>query len=194
MGDELGGLGAGPLPGRKSLRPAGAEVRISGAGGRRARPDLPPHRACRRSGASRRGCASPMRSAPSRSPSTASLSGCSSAAPRVAPGTNRPVSFGGKPSVTIEPGKDVWSDAVALPFVKDAKSARRAQARGQLPRRGRDRPDDLARQGAADLLRHGARRGREGTSRRTRPRSRSRTASWFFLDARRHDGAGRHAG
>ena len=36
-------------------------------------------------------------------------------------GTNRPVSFGGKPSVTIEPGKDVWSDAIALPFVKDMK-------------------------------------------------------------------------
>jgi len=38
------------------------------------------------------------------------------------PGTNRPVTFGGKPSVTIEPGKDVWSDAVTLPFVKDAKA------------------------------------------------------------------------
>jgi lysophospholipase L1-like esterase len=37
-------------------------------------------------------------------------------------GTNRPVTFGGKPSVTVEPGKDVWSDAVALPFVKDAKA------------------------------------------------------------------------
>jgi len=37
-------------------------------------------------------------------------------------GTNRPVMFGGKPSVTVEPGKDVWSDAVALPFVKDAKA------------------------------------------------------------------------
>jgi lysophospholipase L1-like esterase len=36
-------------------------------------------------------------------------------------GTNRPVSFGGKPSVTVEPGKDVWSDPVALPFVKDVK-------------------------------------------------------------------------
>jgi lysophospholipase L1-like esterase len=36
-------------------------------------------------------------------------------------GTNRPVSFGGKPSVTVEPGKDVWSDPVALPFVKDMK-------------------------------------------------------------------------
>jgi lysophospholipase L1-like esterase len=36
-------------------------------------------------------------------------------------GTNRPVTFGGKPSVTVEPGKDVWSDAVSLPFAKDAK-------------------------------------------------------------------------
>jgi lysophospholipase L1-like esterase len=36
-------------------------------------------------------------------------------------GSNRPVTFGGKPSVTVEPGKDVWSDAVALPFVKDMK-------------------------------------------------------------------------
>jgi lysophospholipase L1-like esterase len=38
------------------------------------------------------------------------------------PGTNRPVSFGGKPGVTVEPGKDVWSDPVALPFVKDAQA------------------------------------------------------------------------
>ena len=38
------------------------------------------------------------------------------------PGTNRPVTFGGKPSVTVEPGKDVWSDAVTLPFVRDAKA------------------------------------------------------------------------
>jgi lysophospholipase L1-like esterase len=37
-------------------------------------------------------------------------------------GTNRPVTFGGKPSVTIEPGKDAWSDAVALSFVKDTKA------------------------------------------------------------------------
>ena len=40
----------------------------------------------------------------------------------IAPGTNRPVNFSGKPSITIEPGKDVWSDAVALPFVKDVKA------------------------------------------------------------------------
>ena len=32
-------------------------------------------------------------------------------------GTNRPVNFGGKTSVTIPPGDSVWSDPVALPFV-----------------------------------------------------------------------------
>ena len=35
-------------------------------------------------------------------------------------GTNRVVMFGGKPSVTVAPGKDVLSDAVSLPFVKNA--------------------------------------------------------------------------
>jgi lysophospholipase L1-like esterase len=36
-------------------------------------------------------------------------------------GTNRPVMFGGKPSVTVEPGKDTWSDPVTLPFARDGK-------------------------------------------------------------------------
>ena len=36
-------------------------------------------------------------------------------------GTNRPVAFGGRSSVTVAPGASVWSDAVALPFVDDPK-------------------------------------------------------------------------
>jgi lysophospholipase L1-like esterase len=35
----------------------------------------------------------------------------------VVPGSNRPVTFGGKPSVTVPPGQWVWSDPVALTFV-----------------------------------------------------------------------------
>jgi len=35
-------------------------------------------------------------------------------------GTSRPVTFAGKQTVTIAPGKDVVSDAVSLPFVKNA--------------------------------------------------------------------------
>jgi lysophospholipase L1-like esterase len=33
-------------------------------------------------------------------------------------GSNRPVAFGGKPSITIPPGSSAWSDPVALPFAK----------------------------------------------------------------------------
>jgi lysophospholipase L1-like esterase len=37
----------------------------------------------------------------------------------VVAGSSRPVSFAGKPIVTIAPGEAAWSDAVALPFVSD---------------------------------------------------------------------------
>lgn len=33
-------------------------------------------------------------------------------------GSNRPVTFGGKPSITVAPGGSAWSDPVALPFAK----------------------------------------------------------------------------
>ena len=33
-------------------------------------------------------------------------------------GSNRPVKFGGKSSVTVPPGSSAWSDPVALPFVR----------------------------------------------------------------------------
>ncbi len=42
----------------------------------------------------------------------------------VMPGTNRAVMFGGKPSITVAPGESVWSDAVALPFVKPGHELR----------------------------------------------------------------------
>jgi lysophospholipase L1-like esterase len=38
---------------------------------------------------------------------------------QLAAGSNSVVSFGGKPQVTAAPGQSVWSDAVALPFVRD---------------------------------------------------------------------------
>ncbi len=36
-------------------------------------------------------------------------------------GTNQPVRFAGRKSVTVAPGASVWSDAVALPFVRETK-------------------------------------------------------------------------
>ncbi len=43
--------------------------------------------------------------------------------PALVKGTNRPVSFTGKDSVTLQPGTSVWSDPVTLPFVRDASAA-----------------------------------------------------------------------
>jgi len=39
----------------------------------------------------------------------------------VVAGTNKPVTVGNKPNVTIPPGESVWSDVVTLPFVTDPK-------------------------------------------------------------------------
>src|SRR6185295_9643748 len=36
----------------------------------------------------------------------------------VVAGTNRPVTFGGKKSVTVAPGESAWSDGVLLPFAR----------------------------------------------------------------------------
>lgn len=47
------------------------------------------------------------------------FAGLQSSGATVAPGTSRPILFGGKPSVTVPPGQLVWSDAVNLPFVRD---------------------------------------------------------------------------
>jgi lysophospholipase L1-like esterase len=43
--------------------------------------------------------------------------------PALVKGTNRPVTFEGKDSVTLAPGASQWSDPVPLPFVHDAAAA-----------------------------------------------------------------------
>jgi lysophospholipase L1-like esterase len=48
--------------------------------------------------------------------------GLQNAGAEVTAGTNRAISFGGKASVTLAAGQSVWSDAVTLPFVRDAAS------------------------------------------------------------------------
>ena len=42
--------------------------------------------------------------------------------PSLIKGSNRPVSFAGKPDVTIAPGASVWSDPVDLAFVRDPEA------------------------------------------------------------------------
>ena len=48
--------------------------------------------------------------------------GLQNAGAEITAGTNRAVMFGGKNSVTVAPGPSVWSDAVPLPFVRDASA------------------------------------------------------------------------
>lgn len=47
----------------------------------------------------------------------------------VLPGTNEAVRFGGRAAVTVAPGEEVWSDAVALPFVRTPAQAELAGRR-----------------------------------------------------------------
>src|SRR5437667_3466417 len=46
--------------------------------------------------------------------------GLQDSGPALVKGTNRPVRFAGRGEVTVAPGASVWSDALALPFVRDA--------------------------------------------------------------------------
>jgi lysophospholipase L1-like esterase len=41
----------------------------------------------------------------------------------IVPGTNRPILFGGKPSISIQPGESAWSDSVELSFARDPSAA-----------------------------------------------------------------------
>jgi lysophospholipase L1-like esterase len=102
----------------------------------------------------------------------------------VVPGTNQPVSFGGKDGVTIAPGEWVWSDAVALPFVADpaapslagrklAVSFHMAGESGPMTWHAKALQTSYVTAPGA-----GARGQEEGE-----PAFPFSTASWFFLDA-----------
>lgn len=100
------------------------------------------------------------------------------------PGTNRPVRFGGAEGVTIEPGGQVWSDAVDLPFAAEpespllmgrklAVSFHVAGASGPMSWHAKALQTSYTTAPGA-----GSRGGEEGEEAFPFP-----TASWFFLDA-----------
>ena len=109
------------------------------------------------------------------------------------PGTNAAVTFGGQKSVTVAPGKRGQRSGGAAVRQPGRSDAARPQARGQLPCRGRERTDDLARQGTADLLHQRA--GQRRARRRGRRGSVPLLDRVLVLPRRgRHDGASRHQG
>ena len=112
--------------------------------------------------------------------------GLQQGAATLVPGTNQPVSFAGGRATTVAPGSSVWSDAVPLPFVDDPASPRAAGRRlaVSFPHRRRQRPDDLARQGAdhlVSLTAPGAGATGAAEDEREFPFT---TASWYFLSTR----------
>jgi hypothetical protein len=75
----------------------------------------------------------------------------------VVPGTNQPVSFGGKDRVTLAPGEGVWSDAVALPFVADPEASSLAGRKLAVSFHIAGESGPMTWHAKADIVRHGAR-------------------------------------
>lgn len=98
------------------------------------------------------------------------------------PGTNRPLRFGGKESVTVAPGQSVWSDPVALPFVKKGADLRGRKLAVSFHVAGNSGPmtwHAKALQSSYVTLPGGGSKGRD-ESEAAFPYA---TASWYFLDA-----------
>ena len=100
----------------------------------------------------------------------------------VIPGTNRVITFGGKRSVTVGPGESVWSDRVALPFVKKDNELRGRKLAVSFHVAGTSGPmtwHAKALQSSYVTLPGSGSKGNE-LSEAAFPFA---TASWYFLDA-----------
>lgn len=98
------------------------------------------------------------------------------------PRSNRPVRFGGKDSVTVAPGQSVWSDPVALPFVKKGVDLRGRKLAVSFHVAGSSGPmtwHAKALQSSYVTLPGGGSKGHD-ESEAAFPYA---TASWYFLDA-----------
>ena len=100
----------------------------------------------------------------------------------VMPGTNRKFTFGGKDAITVAPGESVWSDAVALPFVKKGQELRGRKLAVSFHVAGNSGPmtwHAKALQSSYVTLPGAGAKGAE-LSEDAFPFA---TASWYFLDA-----------
>jgi lysophospholipase L1-like esterase len=104
--------------------------------------------------------------------------------PGLVKGTNRPVTFGGKESVTVEPGSTVWSDPVELTFVRDPAAAELAGRRlaASFHVAGESGPMTWHAKALATSYVTAPGAGSKGKAEDEAAFPYS-TASWFFLDA-----------
>ena len=100
------------------------------------------------------------------------------------PGSNQPLRFAGAAGITIPPGRDAWSDAVALPFVADPASPLLAGRKLAVSFHVAGESGPMTWHAKALQTSYvtapqaGARGAEEGEVSFPHP-----TASWFFLDA-----------
>ncbi|HXB71370.1 MAG TPA: GDSL-type esterase/lipase family protein [Candidatus Acidoferrales bacterium] len=107
----------------------------------------------------------------------------------VVAGTNQPVRFGGKPGVTVAAGDSVWSDAVALPFVRTPVQAELAGRKlavsfhiGASPQGGESGPMTWHAKALTTSYVTAPSAGSKGQSEDESAFPFS-TTSWYFLDA-----------
>jgi lysophospholipase L1-like esterase len=104
--------------------------------------------------------------------------------PSLIEGSNRTVSFTGKPDITIAPGASVWSDPVDLPFVRDPETPELAGRRLAVSFHvaGESGPMTWHAKALTTSFVTAPDAGAKGASEEEAAFPYS-TASWFFLDA-----------
>jgi lysophospholipase L1-like esterase len=104
--------------------------------------------------------------------------------PALVPGSNRPLTFGGKSSLTLPPGQSAWSDAVGLDFVRDPDAPEQASARLAVSFHvaGESGPMTWHAKGLTTSYVTAPGAGAKGQSEDEAAFPFS-TASWFFIDA-----------
>jgi len=102
----------------------------------------------------------------------------------VVAGTNQPVSFAGKTSVTVDPGRSVWSDPVGLPFAQNpdatALMGRKLTVSFHVPSESGPMTWHAKAMNTSYISQPGAGSVGQSEDESAFPFS---TASWYFLDA-----------
>jgi lysophospholipase L1-like esterase len=102
--------------------------------------------------------------------------------PALVKGSNRPVTFGGRNGVTINPGNSAWSDPVALPFVRKPEDLTGRKLAVSFHIAGQSGPMTWHAKALQTSYVSPPGSGSFGKSEDEAPFPFS-TASWFFLDA-----------
>src|SRR4051794_38604315 len=97
-------------------------------------------------------------------------------------GSNRPVTFGGKTTVTVAPGNSVWSDAIALPFAKQFGDLTGRRLAVSFHIAGESGPMTWHAKALTTSYVSAPGAGSKGAFENEAPFPYT-TASWFFLDA-----------